>query len=179
MNPAGAAGGFALAAYLLWLGAGCADFACHRRADLPHTSGLAESLLHGLQLALIGSGVAVFLLFEVAPATLTALAALVVAHALAGYADTRVAFAARRIRPLEQHVHSVLDMGPWIALAWIAIAHWPAWRDAGWAWPPLRDPVPVAAWIAALAPALILCVVPAALELRAALAARKDAPHAA
>ena len=36
--------------YLLWLLAGTGDFACHRRTDLPRTSGVAESFAHLLQL---------------------------------------------------------------------------------------------------------------------------------
>ncbi|MBN8768995.1 MAG: hypothetical protein J0I01_12465 [Stenotrophomonas nitritireducens] len=49
------AAAWAYAGYLRWLLAGCADFACHRRSDLPHTSGLPESLLHVLQMAPMGA----------------------------------------------------------------------------------------------------------------------------
>lgn len=40
--------------YLLWLLAGCLDFACRRRTQLPQTSGLRESAFHLAQLALLG-----------------------------------------------------------------------------------------------------------------------------
>jgi hypothetical protein len=33
----------------VWLDAGFADYLCHRRADIEHTSGYKESLLHLLQ----------------------------------------------------------------------------------------------------------------------------------
>lgn len=50
--------------YAVWLTAGALDFHFHRRTDLPHTSAMRESLLHGLQLLLIGSGVLAWLVLE-------------------------------------------------------------------------------------------------------------------
>lgn len=50
--------------YALWLVAGSLDFHFHRRTDLPHTSAMRESLLHGVQLLLIGSGVLAWLVLE-------------------------------------------------------------------------------------------------------------------
>jgi len=35
--------------YGMWLLGGTLDFWFHRRTDLPHTSGLRESTLHGVQ----------------------------------------------------------------------------------------------------------------------------------
>jgi hypothetical protein len=49
--------------YLVWLFAGLGDFLCHRRTDLPHTSGLTKSALHLPQLATIGAGVVLMLAF--------------------------------------------------------------------------------------------------------------------
>ncbi|HEY0504799.1 MAG TPA: hypothetical protein VGD42_15060 [Lysobacter sp.] len=156
----------AWAGYLAWLTAGALDFACHRRTDLPHTSGLGESSLHLLQLALCGSAIAIGMAFAVGRATVTALALLVAAHAVAGYLDTRQAYPRRPIRPFEQHVHSVLDMAPPIGLALLVVSAWPL--DGGWsvAW---RDPpLPAWAWAMVLLPAAVLCGWPALTEFRAA-----------
>jgi hypothetical protein len=71
--------------YALWLAAGWLDFHFHRRTDLPHTSAMRESLLHGVQLLLIGSGVLAWLLLENTLSLVTFLALLVLAHAIAGY----------------------------------------------------------------------------------------------
>ena len=158
--------------YLAWLSAGLCDFLCHRRTDLPHTSGVAESVTHLLQLVLLGAAIVVGLAFETGRATTLMLTALVAAHALVGYIDTRIAFGRRRvILPVEQHIHSVLDMAPIIALAWLVIRSWPAAVQGDWhiAW---RTPaVPMVAWIAVLLPAVVLCVLPAIVEFRAARAA--------
>jgi hypothetical protein len=163
--------------YLVWLSAGLCDFLCHRRADLPHTSGVAESVTHLLQLALLGAAIVVGLAFETGRATTLLLIALVAAHALIGYIDTRIAFGRRRtILPVEQHIHSVLDMAPIIALAWLVTRTWPAAVQGGWdiAW---RTPaLPMGTWIAVLLPAVVLCVLPAILEFRAATAAKAQAP---
>lgn len=119
MEPA-LPGMLAYAGYLLWIGAGLADFTLHRRSDLPHTSGLAESRLHLAQLGVVG--LAIFLWWALAPGwTAWGLAAAcVVLHAFVGYADTRSAWRRRDIVPLEQHIHSVLDFAPWLFLAWYA-----------------------------------------------------------
>lgn len=110
----------AYAGYLSWIAAGMADFALHRRSDLPHTSGLAESRLHLLQLVVVGTGL--FIWWALAPnwGAWSLAAACVVLHAFFGYADTRSAWHRRDIVPLEQHIHSVLDFAPWLFLAWYA-----------------------------------------------------------
>ncbi len=92
--------------FLLWTGAGLADFALHRRSDLAHTSGLTESSLHLAQLSLMGLAVAIWWALRPTWAAWGAVAALVMMHAVVGYADTRSAWHKRDIAPLEQHVHA-------------------------------------------------------------------------
>lgn len=160
-------------AYLLWLAAGWADFRCHRRTDLAHTSGLRESRLHLLQLALIGGGTVLALSFELGRAALLALAAVVLAHAWIGYRDTCSAYGRRDLRPVEQHLHSVLDAAPVAAWTIAALAY--AADDGGWGWRLSRPPLAPAWWLAVLAPALLLCVWPALREFRSAWRARQAA----
>jgi hypothetical protein len=160
--------------YLTWLVAGLCDFLVHRRTDLPHTSGVPESATHLLQLALLGLAVVVGMGFEVGRSAALLLLALVVAHAAVGYWDTRIAFGrARVVLPVEQHVHSVLDMAPPAALAWLLASTWPAAIVPGWTMGARTPALPVAAWAAALVPPLVLCVVPALLEFRTAWTAAR------
>jgi hypothetical protein len=155
--------------YLIWLAAGLGDFICHRRTDLPHTSGIAESATHLIQLALLGSGVVVLLAFEVGQVSALLLLALVLAHAVVGYVDTRIAFGRHRVLlPIEQHLHSVLDMAPIIAFAWVLISTWPAPASAGAALQPRSPALPMTIWAAVLLPPLALCIAPALIEFRAA-----------
>ncbi|MEI2432795.1 hypothetical protein RDV84_04660 [Lysobacter yananisis] len=152
--------------YLLWLIAGYLDFACHRRTQLPQTSGLRESALHLAQLALLAVAMTLGLALTIGPAVFAALVVLVASHAVLGFLDTRQAYGRREIRPFEQHLHSVLDLAP-VAALWWTFSWWYR-ADAPLTW---RDPpAPTAVWITVIAPALLLCVTPALLELRAALA---------
>lgn len=163
--------GLAYAGYLAWLFAGCADFACHRRTDLPHTSGLRESTLHLAQLVLIGAIIVLCLALRPSAALAAVCAVLVGAHAGVGYLDTRQAYGRRILGPFEQHVHSVLDMAPILAFVLyfgVPWAHGSLGVDLALRHPPL----PLRTWAAVLLPAALLCVLPALLEFRAALDAR-------
>lgn len=103
------------ALYLVWLSAGTFDFWLHRASSIESTSGLRESRLHLAQIAILGLATILWLSFRSSPALFGILLALVLLHAVAGYWDTRVAYPKRAIRPLEQHIHSILDIAPWIA----------------------------------------------------------------
>lgn len=165
---------WAYAGYILWLCAGLADFTLHWREDLAHTSGWAESRLHLVQLGLIGTGVLLWLYLQPSWTVVLLQGVLVAAHAVVGYRDTHVAYPLRRIGPLEQHVHSVLDMAPWFALVALGCiaattaevrSGQVAWREP---WPsPERQ-------IGVLLPAVLLVMLPALIESRAAWRARAD-----
>ena len=49
----------------LWIAAGLADWACHRRTGIERTSGLKENLLHLLMFGEIGVGMAAVALLEI------------------------------------------------------------------------------------------------------------------
>ncbi len=124
----------------------------------PTTSAMRESLLHGVQLLLIGSGVLAWLLLENTLSLVTLLALLVIAHAIAGYLDTVSADGRRRISPAEQHVHSVLDAAPWVLLAWVAWQAHPRWSLS-------VEPAAPGIWWWVLLPASGLVVLPWLWEL--------------
>lgn len=168
MNPAG----WWYAGYLCWLLAGLADFACHRRTGIAYTSGLPESLLHMLQIALLGTAILVWLLCEPSAATVAVIGGLTVLHAAAGYLDTRTAYRTRDITPFEQHLHSVLDMAPWIGMA-VVVFPLRSSATAGWEIDLRRIPFPAATWMAVLLPAIACCVLPLAMELFRVLRARR------
>lgn len=159
------------AGYLVWLVCGLADFVQHRRTDLPHTSGVRESALHLVQLALIGTGLALGLVLALTPASLLLIGLLVAAHAVVGYLDTRSAYGLREIGPAEQHLHSVLDMAP--VMGWILAAIF--FADLGDSGLHLRRPaVGVGLWSLIVVPALLMCGLPALIEFRDALRARRE-----
>jgi hypothetical protein len=109
----------------VWLLAGVADYFCHRASDIERTSGVAESLLHLLQFALVGIPLLAALFLEINAAILLIMVAGLVLHQATAVWDVSYANATRRVTPAEQHVHGVLEMAPAIATAAVAILHWP------------------------------------------------------
>jgi hypothetical protein len=118
----------------VWLLAGLADYFCHRASHIEHTSGVAESLLHLLQFGEVGVPLLAALFLEINAAVLLVMLVGLVLHQATAMWDVRYANATRRVTPIEQHVHGVLEMVPAVATAVVAILHWPhfmALLDAG------------------------------------------------
>jgi hypothetical protein len=109
----------------LWLLSGLADYLCHARTDIAHTSGTHESALHLLQTAEIGLPVLVFLFLSTNALVLALVATGVVAHTATSWRDVKYAAQLRHISPGEQYVHGFLIVLPWVALALVAVLHWP------------------------------------------------------
>jgi hypothetical protein len=166
----------------LWLLSGVADYLCHARSDIAHTSGTHESVLHLLQTAEIGLPVLVFLFLTTNALTLALMTAGVVAHTATSWRDVTFSAPLRHISPGEQYVHSFLNVLPWIALALVAILHWPmvvAMFDPAIAsdWKPRwRQPAFNGATLfVVLAASLLFGALPGALEFMHTLAvARRD-----
>jgi len=166
----------------LWLLSGVADYLCHASSDIAHTSGTHESALHLLQTAEIGLPVLVFLFMAGNALALALMTAGVVAHTATSWRDVTFAAQLRRISPGEQYVHSFLNVLPWIALALVAILHWPVvvaivdpaiasdWKPR-WRQPAFDGDI----LFAVLASSLLFGALPGALEFMHALAvARRD-----
>ena len=157
----------------LWFGAGIADWLCHRATVIERTSGFRESLLHLLQFAEIGAALVVVLFCEVnALVFAIALTALVLHEATAIW-DVRYAARHRRVLPVEQHVHAVLEILPLAAILLLAVAHWPQFLalfglgpeparfELAWK----RPPLPADLILAILGAAFLLEFLPYAEEL--------------
>ena len=161
----------------LWLLSGVADYLCHARTDIAHTSGTHESALHLLQTAEIGLPVLLFLFLSINASTLAVMAAGVVAHTATSWRDVKFAATLRHISPGEQYVHSFLNVLPWIALALVVILHWPVvvamfdpaiasdWQPR-WRQPPFNGEI----LFAVLASSLLFGALPGVLEFLHALA---------
>lgn len=165
-----------------WLLAGVADYAIHARTRIERTSGVHESALHLLQTAEIGVPMLALLLLEATPPVLALALAGVAAHTATAYRDLRWAAPRRRIPVFEQFVHAFLIALPLVALAIVALLHWPAWRalfppSDGAAWTlRWRDPPFAPATLAAVLGASILFgVVPGIVEFARVVAARRQA----
>jgi uncharacterized membrane protein len=111
--------------YPLWVAAGFADWACHRATGIAVTSGLKENLLHWLMYAEIGVGMAAVAFFEIDAAVLSVVLAVFVVHELTVYWDLDYSTLRRDVGPLEQMVHSFLELLPLVSLMLLAVIAWP------------------------------------------------------
>jgi hypothetical protein len=108
----------------LWLGAGLADWYLHRRTRIEETAGPRESLIHHLMFAETGVPVLLGLFCEVNAGVLATAYAATGVHWATAYWDQAYAEERRRVSPLEQQVHSVLEMSPVTASFLLSALHW-------------------------------------------------------
>jgi hypothetical protein len=108
----------------LWLGAGLADWYRHRQTRIETTSGPRESAIHLLMMTETGVPVMLGLFCEVnAGVLLTSFAALG-AHSATAYWDQAYAEPRRPVTPIEQHLHSLLEVVPLMATGFLTALHW-------------------------------------------------------
>jgi hypothetical protein len=109
----------------LWSCAGIADWWCHRASRIEKTTGLKETALHLLMLGEAAVPVMAGLFLEINPLILGTMIAAFFIHEATAMWDVRYAVTGREVTPLEQHVHSFLEMVPLTAVSLISLLHWP------------------------------------------------------
>ena len=108
----------------LWLGAGLADWWCHRRTHIEDSTVYRESLMHLAMQAEAGVPVMLGLLFEANAGVLVASAGAVALHDATALWDVAYAEKRRDITFVEQHIHSFLEVSPIMATALLGALHW-------------------------------------------------------
>jgi hypothetical protein len=109
----------------LWLAAGFADYLCHRAASIETTSGPKESLLHLLLFAEMGVPVLAAMFLEINALIIAVMIVCFLLHEATSIWDVSYAVSTREVTPLEQHVHSFLEMLPLMGVLLVAVLHWP------------------------------------------------------
>jgi hypothetical protein len=100
----------------LWLSSSLADWACHRYSRIEETTGVKESLIHLLLLGEMGIPVLATAFLEItSPVILTMMGSFLV-HEATVYCDLRIAVAEREVTPIEQMVHSFMEMLPLVGI---------------------------------------------------------------
>lgn len=110
--------------YPLWLIAGGIDYFCHRRSDIEHTSGPVESSFHVAEFVTVGFIVAAAALLEITLAVFVLMFAAACIHTVLSFVDVAHTIGRRRISALEQHVHGLLNVLPFMAVAVLAMMNW-------------------------------------------------------
>jgi hypothetical protein len=108
----------------LWIAAGLADWWCHRRTRIESTSGLPENLFHWLLAAEGGIAILAAALLEIDAATLLVVFAMFLAHEATTYLELAYTVPRRDVRPLEQMIHSFMELLPLVILALLAAMNW-------------------------------------------------------
>jgi hypothetical protein len=108
----------------IWVGAGLADWWCHRRTDIEHTAGATESAIHAAMMAESGLPTILGLFCEVNAGVLVLTYGTLAAHELTAIWDVAYAEGRREVTPTEQHVHGFLERVPLMATVMLTVLHW-------------------------------------------------------
>ncbi|WP_224544266.1 diguanylate cyclase [Mesorhizobium sp. CA16] len=108
----------------VWLVAGLADWLCHRATHIESTTGAKESLIHLLMFAEVGIPLLAAMFLEVNALVIAVMIVTFFIHEATAIWDVRYATTARTVSPVEQHVHSFLEMIPLMGLVIVVALHW-------------------------------------------------------
>ena len=108
----------------LWLVAGFTDYVLHRLTQIEQTAGIKESLLHVLQLSEVGVPVLLGLLFDINSLIILIMLLALMAHEATALYDVSYALPRRYVGVLEQHVHSFMEVLPFLAILLVVILNW-------------------------------------------------------
>ena len=108
----------------LWIAAGTLDWLCHRRTRIQDTSGLPENAFHWVLLAEGGLVLLAVALLEINAAVLLLAFCGFLAHELTTYVELRYTVSRREVRPVEQMVHSFMELLPLAILCLVAAMQW-------------------------------------------------------
>jgi hypothetical protein len=145
----------------LWILAGLADWWCHRRSGIEHSSGLRENLFHLALFALVAAGAVATALLDINYLVLLVLIAVFLAHELLTWVELRYVNDRRHITPFEQMLHSFLEILPLLVVAVLAVDLLAAQpTGSGTWWVRLRHDLAPSPLVPAAIAVLLLNVVP-------------------
>lgn len=108
----------------IWFLAGFADWLCHRAGHIDIKSGPKESLIHLLMYAEVAVPLLACLFLEINALIILLMILAFLAHEATALWDVSYATRHRQVTPLEQHVHSFLEMVPLMAILLVLTNYW-------------------------------------------------------
>lgn len=108
----------------LWLAAGFADWLCHRASHIATTGGAKESAIHLLMFAEVGAPLLAAMFLNVDALVIAVMIVAFLLHEATALWDVSYAVTVREVTPIEQHVHSFLEMIPLMAMLSVIGLHW-------------------------------------------------------
>jgi hypothetical protein len=110
----------------VWLVAGFADYLCHRASNIEQTSGWKESVLHLLQFGEMALPILAALFLKISSGVILLMIICLVLHQATAMWDVHYAATKREVKPIEQHIHSVLETMPLTGLLMVIALNWNA-----------------------------------------------------
>jgi hypothetical protein len=167
----------------VWMAAGLADWWCHRRSDIEHTSGTTESVIHSAMMVQGGVPALLGLFCEVDAAMLTLTYGALALHEASALLDVAYADGRREVTPFEQYVHGFLGRVPMMAAFLVTVLHWDQAQAAvrlrgqpDWRLKPKRRPLSRGYRVGNVTTLVGLVGLPYAEELVRCLRAGRDSP---
>lgn len=167
----------------IWLVAGCADWLCHRASHIETTTGAKESFIHLLMLGEVGLPLLAAIFLQINAGIIGFMIVAFFIHEATAIWDVSYAVTGRKVTPIEQHVHSFLEMIPLLAIVCVVALHWGQFQalfgfgseiaDYSLAWK--AEPLPVVYVLVLMALILILQVLPYLEEFFRGLRANRGA----
>jgi hypothetical protein len=107
-----------------WIIPGLADYLCHRRSRIEVTSGLPEAVLHYLMITVVGVPILMGLLLEINALVILLMVVAYFVHLAMALWDVSYAVTRRNVTFIEQHVHSFLEVLPFMAVSFVVCLYW-------------------------------------------------------
>jgi len=105
-----------------WVVPAIADWAFHRATGIERNAGTSESLLHVAMSLEAGAGIVAGSVFEIDAGVIATTALAAIAHEATAVFDVAFAKPRRAVSQAEQHVHSFLEVLPFVNVALAAFA---------------------------------------------------------
>jgi hypothetical protein len=109
----------------LWLAAGFADYLCHRASNIEQTTGYKESLIHLLLFTEVAVPLLAATFLEINALIIALMIVGFMAHQLTAYWDLSFTHDKRYVSPLEQQIHSFLEILPLAGMLIVIVLNWP------------------------------------------------------
>ena len=113
----------------LWLIMGFGDWWCHKKSRIEATTGVKESIYHAIMGVQIGIPVFLGFYFKINVLLLILMFIVLIFHEWVAHTDVAYALNTREISIYETHIHSFLEVLPFVIVALIVAINWPAFID--------------------------------------------------
>lgn len=152
----------------VWLIAGFCDWICHKKTHIETTAGLKETWIHILMFLEMGLPLLSALFLDINALIIGFMIVMFFLHEATALWDVSYAVTVRKVSPVEQHIHSFLEMVPLMALLLVISRHWPQFEALfGFGGEPARfelrqrdEPLPQGYIVAVLTGILLLEILP-------------------